>query len=148
MGMAILLLAGAAAPAAGQDPLAARPRGLPSGYLGTTRCVAGVPTTLIDPHLDPATQRETEAHEAVHRRQLAGDCDRRLAAITRDSILRLDYETEAYCGGLAAMRLDEMRYGVAVERLREGLYDFFLELPTARVDSALARYCTRPSPPG
>jgi hypothetical protein len=140
-GLALLLLTASAA--AAQDPLAARPRGLPSGYLGTTRCVAGVPTSLIDPHLDPATRRETEAHEAVHRRQLAGDCERRLAAIARDPLLRLDYETEAYCGGLDALGLDEMRHGVAVERLREGLYDFFDDLPAARIDTAVARYCNR-----
>jgi hypothetical protein len=124
-----------------QSPLAARPRGLPHGYLATTRCVRGVPTTIVDPHLDSLTRLETEAHEAVHRRQLAGDCEARLLAAAQDPLLRLGREVEAYCGGLAALGLDEMRHGVAVERLREGLYDVFAELAPTHVDSALARYC-------
>jgi hypothetical protein len=124
-----------------QSPLAARPRGLPHGYLATTRCVHGVPMTIVDPHLDSLTRLETEAHEAMHRRQLAGDCEARLLAAAGDPFLRLEREAEAYCGGLAALGLDEMRHGVAVERLREGLYDFFVELAPARVDSALVRYC-------
>jgi hypothetical protein len=140
-----LLVLGLAAvivtPGAAQTPLAARPRSLPHGYLATTRCVHGVPTTVVDPHLDSLTRLETEAHEAVHRRQLGDDCEARLLAATQDPLLRLEREAEAYCGGLAALGLDEMRQGVAVERLREGLYEVFVEVAPIRVDSALARYC-------
>jgi hypothetical protein len=116
------------------------------GYLAATRCVDGVPTTVISPHLDPRTRIEIEAHEATHRRQLAGDCDARLHAAQHDAGVRLDREAEAYCAGLAALGLDSLRYGVAVERLREGLYELFEHLPKADVDARLDQYCQPEAP--
>ncbi|HEX5385378.1 MAG TPA: hypothetical protein VFW66_01620 [Gemmatimonadales bacterium] len=114
------------------------------GYLAVTRCEHGVPVTTVNPHLDSLTRIETEAHEAAHRRQLAGDCDARLRALQADLALRLDREAEAYCGGLAALGLDSLRYGVAVERLRLALYDVFWPRPQSEVDARITAYCRRP----
>ena len=136
------------APAAAQGSLEPGGRPLRHGYLGATRCVEGVPTTTIDPHLDPRTRIEVAAHEAAHRRQLAGDCEARLRAAQVDPGIRLDREAEAYCAGLSALGLDEMRYGVAVERLRQALYDVFDQRPAIEVDARIASYCRGPSPGG
>jgi hypothetical protein len=137
------LLALAAIPASGAaQSLRDEPdRPLRHGYLAATRCVNGRPTTVVHPHLDSLTRVEVEAHEAAHRRQLAQDCDARLHAAQQDPEIRLDRESEAYCAGLAALGLDPLRHGVAVERLREGLYEVFEQLPKADIDSQLERYC-------
>jgi hypothetical protein len=116
-------------------------RPLRHGYLAATRCVDGTPTTVLHPHLDPLTRIEVEAHEAAHRRQLAGDCEAKLRLAQEDTGVRLNQESEAYCAGLAALGLDPLRYGVAVERLREGLYELFERRPKTEVDARLALYC-------
>ncbi len=128
-------------PAQAQAPLAARPADLPHGYLGMTRCVAGRPVSTIDPYLDSISRVETEAHEAVHRRQLATDCVARLRVIEHDPQLRLAYEVEGYCGGIVALGLDPMREGAAVERLRQALYDLLLDVSFEAIDGALDRSC-------
>lgn len=131
----------AAGPLHAQAPLASRPPDLPHGYLGMTRCLEGRPVSTIDPYLDSISRVETEAHEAVHRRQLATDCEGRLRLIERDPQLRLAYEVDGYCGGLVALGLDPMRQGAAVERLRQALYDLFLDVSFEAIDGALSRSC-------
>lgn len=89
---ALMILAAAAEAQAPTASLSLRP-----GMLAVTGCRDGRPLTLFAPDLDSLTAREIEAHEAVHRRQLMGDCESRLRAIKADPYLGVDAEAEAIC---------------------------------------------------
>jgi hypothetical protein len=75
--------------------------------LGRTTCEAGRPVTHYADSLPPNVRAQIEAHEAVHRDQLATDCEAALARITASPEALLLAEAPAYC---AQMRVALQQY--------------------------------------
>lgn len=70
---------------------------LAAAPLGLTTCDLGVPVTHMADSLDANARAQVEAHEAVHREQLATDCEVTLARITATPEGLLLAEAPAYC---------------------------------------------------
>lgn len=80
----------------------AGPLAVGHGYRGETTCVGGVPHSAQLAELVAQDSAETAAHEAIHRRQLAPNCDSVLAVWAADPRAKLEAEAEAFCGGMRA----------------------------------------------
>lgn len=80
---------------------------LAAAPLGLTTCDLGVPVTHMADSLDANARAQVEAHEAVHREQLATDCEVTLARITATPEGVLLAEAPAYC---AQMRVALQQY--------------------------------------
>lgn len=116
--------------------------GVPHGG-GRTWCVGGQAVTVLDPLLDSTASQELAAHEAAHRRQLAGDCVARLLRAEADPAITLRYEAEAMCAGLAALHLSRSAWQAGLLRDALRLRSAF----PSDSDAAIARTLTAACPP-
>jgi hypothetical protein len=107
-----------------------------------TICVAGAPLTVwLQAPLPPAIRAELEVHEAIHRRQLAGDCDARLAQILGDRHVHAEVEAEAGCAQMAYAVPAPLDRTFALGKFRDWLYDRFPDLPRDTLNAVIARRC-------
>lgn len=123
-------------------PFVARqgPGPLDVGRGGRTWCVQGQPVSALNPMLDSAASAAAAAHEAWHRRQLAGDCERRLATLQADPHARLHAEAGALCAeGRTLARPARVAHVAAVALL---LAPAFPGIPDDTLTAAVGRGCT------
>ena len=108
---------------------------------GWTDCMDGRPVTHWDASADPSTVAEMDVHEAVHRAQLAGDCEARLAWLTATVERRAEAEAEAGCVQLAWAAPDATRWTFDLGQLRGWLYVKFPTLTHDSLNAAITRWC-------
>jgi hypothetical protein len=107
-----------------------------------TGCVDGAPVTVYREPLPSAMRAELEVHEAVHRAQLAGDCDRILQAIVADRHRYAEAEAAAGCAQLeATVEPSVMARTVALGTLSGWLQARFPDLPADTLNALIARRC-------
>lgn len=150
LALAVLALLGVARTLHAQTPLlvitgdrdawraakaAARARG--AGHnAGETRCTVGGTDSVQLWELSHADSAEVAAHEAIHARQLAANCDSVMAVWDLEPALKMEAEAEALCGGMRAANVPVAWWHGRMVRAAV----FWARFSTVSYDQALGAY--------
>lgn len=113
---------------------------LSAGRMASTACAGDTAASSFDQDLPGWARAQIEVHEAVHRRQLAGDCAAALDSILADPLRHANAEAEAGCAQAAAAADAGFRT-FAIGEVRGWLYSKFGSLPRAMIDSLTRVWC-------
>jgi hypothetical protein len=108
-------------------------------YRGVTDCRGGVPVSVVRGGLSVEDSAEVDAHEAVHRRQMRGNCVGVMARYRNDRAFRVQMETEAYCAGIRVH--PDTVYAARREETLAFVLRMFPDIPGGDVKRLFARHC-------